>query len=375
MSAVLAVDAHNLARIRSGVEVYADNILRHLDAPRFSFRLFSDLPLAEPPVQGYEILPLPFASGVTGRNYVGPLWFHWTLARQAARIRADLLWSPYFFVPLGSSVPTVATIHDTAPLDSRSRSYPPVWRRYFLWMLAHSARHARHIIVPSQRIADNLQHAFGTPGERISVIPHGVAPEFFAPAEPAAATRLRAALGIDGRFILFVGSLGDRKNVITLVRAYAQLPPELQHECQLVIVGPGGSDEALVRGFLREAKLGGRVILAGYLEPRDLVELYKAAELLAFPSLSESFGLPVVEAMAAGTPVLTSNTSSLPDTAGDAAWLLDPTDVPRWTDALQRTLTEESLRADLRQRGLARARLYSWPEAARRHVEVFEACL
>jgi glycosyltransferase involved in cell wall biosynthesis len=103
--------------------------------------------------------------------------------------------------------------------------------------------------------------------------------------------------------------------------------------------------------------------------------LYKVADVFALPSLCESFGLPIIEAMAAGVPVLTTNVTSIPEVAGDAALLLPPTDVAAWTEALRRVLTEEALRGDLRARGYARARLYSWPESARRHVEIFEACL
>jgi alpha-1,3-rhamnosyl/mannosyltransferase len=306
---------------------------------------------------------------------MAPAWFHWTLVQAIRRMKADLLWSPYFFVPLRGHIPTVATIHDTNPLDIKARCHPPLWKRYFVWMLGYSARHARHIIVPSRRIADNLTRFFGTPGERISVVPHGVAEEFSAPVDGEEVARLRERLGIIGRFILFVGSLNDRKNAITLLRAYAGLPRELREGWQLVIVGPGGSDEELVKDFIRDQGLAGRALLAGYVEPRPLAELYKVADAFALPSLCESFGLPIIEAMAAGAPVLTSNVTSIPEVAGDAALLLPPTDVVAWTEALRRVLTEEALQADLRARGRARAQQFSWREAARRHVEIFEACL
>ncbi len=372
---VLAVDAHNLARRRSGVEVYLENVLRQLEAPHLDLRLFTDLPLPEAPKQGYEVIRVPLSSARVGKNLMAPFWFHGALVRAARRAHADLLWSPYFFVPLGERLPTVATVHDTNPLDITAKSHPPLWRRYFLTMLRYSAQHARHIIVPSQRIADNLTRFFGTPTERVTVIPHGVAAEFSTPVDESAVRALTERLGIAGRFILFVGSLDDRKNAITLLRAYAGLPRAVREENQLVIVGPGGSDEQLVREYVREQGLEGRALLAGYLAPRPLAELYKAAEVFALPSLCESFGLPIIEAMAAGAPVLTSNVTSLPEVAGDAALLLPPTDVPAWTEALRRVLTEPSLHADLRARGWARARLFSWPEAARRHIEVFEACL
>ncbi len=375
MSAVIAVDAHSLARPRSGVEVYLDNILRHLQAPNLDLRLLTDLPPTITPPQRCDLVSIPFSSARVGKNLMAPVWFHWALVRAMQRMRADLLWSPYFFVPLRGRIPTVATVHDTNPLDIKAKCHPPVWKRYFVTMLGYSARHARHIIVPSRRIADNLTRFFGTPTERMSVVPHGVAEEFSSPVNEVEVKRLRQRLGITGRFLLFVGSLNDRKNAITLLRAYAALPRDLREEHQLVIVGPGGSDEELVRSFVRDQGLEGRALLCGYVEPGPLTELYKVADLFALPSLCESFGLPIVEAMAAGVPVLTTNVTSIPEVAGEAALLLPPTDVPAWTDALRRVLTEDALRDDLRRRGLARARLYSWPQAARRHVEIFEACL
>lgn len=372
---LVAVDAHSLARPRSGVEVYLENILRYLEAPGLDLRLLTDIAPRQVPPQGIEVISVPFTSAQTGRNLMAPVWFHWALARAVRRMRADLLWSPYFFVPLGCRTPTVATVHDTNPLDIKAKCHPPLWKRYFLAMLGYSARRARHIIVPSQRIADNLGRFFGTPASRISVVGHGVAPEFSSPVREEVVAELRERLGVPGRFILFVGSLNDRKNAITLLRAYAELPRELREEVQLVIVGPGGSDEQLVKRFIAEKGLSGRAILAGYIEPAPLTELYKVAEVFALPSLCESFGLPIVEAMAAGVPVLTSNVTSLPEVAGDAALLLPPTEVAAWREALSRLLADDALREDLRQRGLARARLYSWPQAARRHAEIFEACL
>lgn len=371
--AVIAVDASILGRIMSGVGVYVENVLRYLDMPGVDFHLFSDVPL-EPiriPGRECEVVPLPFTSQVPGHNLLGPFWTHYLLPRAIKRQGIPLLWSPYFHVPLGFKGPTLATIHDTNPIDVKAKSHPPLWKAYFLRMLARSAHRAAHIIVPSQRIADALGTLYGTPADRITVIYHGVSEAFSAPSEPQKAEKLRADLGLDGPFLLFVGSLGDRKNAITLVRAYSQLPRELQQAYKLLIVGPGGSDEGMIRDLIREAHLEDRVLLTGYVDYSVVPELYKMAKVFALPSLCESFGLPIVEAMAAGTPVLTSNTTSIPEVAGDAAILLPPTDVEAWARELQRVLTDEATHADLRQRGYERAKRFSWPESARQHAEIF----
>ena len=199
---LIAVDAHSLARPRSGVEVYLDNILRHLDAPHLDLRLLTDLPPTIVPPQPWDLVPVPFSSARVGKNLMAPVWFHWALVRAMERMGAELLWSPYFFVPLRGKLPTVSTIHDTNPLDIKAKCHPPVWKRYFVSMLGYSARHARHIIVPSQRIADNLLRFFGTPASRVTVIPHGVADEFSAPLQEPVAADLRERLGITGRFLL-----------------------------------------------------------------------------------------------------------------------------------------------------------------------------
>lgn len=371
--AVIAVDASILGRIMSGVGVYVENVLRYLDMPGVDFHLFSDVPL-EPiriPGRECEVVPLPFTSQVPGHNLLGPFWTHYLLPQAIKRQGIPLLWSPYFHVPLFFKGPTLATIHDTNPLDVKVKEHPPLWKTYFLRTLARSAHRAAHIIVPSQRIADALVDLYKTPADRISVIYHGVSEAFSAPSDPAKAEKLRADLGIKGPFLLFVGSLDARKNALTLVDAYSRLPRELQQTYKLLIVGPGGPEEPKVRDFVQQAHLEDRVLLTGYVDYSVVPELYKMAQVFALPSLCESFGLPIVEAMAAGTPVLTSNTTSIPEVAGDAAILLPPTDVEAWTRELQRVLTDEATHADLRRRGYERAKRFSWPESARQHAEIF----
>jgi glycosyltransferase involved in cell wall biosynthesis len=369
----MAIDASVMARTRSGVAVYAANILRYLETDGLRCILFSDLPLAADLTYGHEqqVVPLPFTSQTCGRNLMAPLWLHGLLPRALDKWRPSLLWAPNFYLPWSYQRDTVATIHDLIPRQYRMHDHPYLWRKYFLLMLERTASNASHLIVGSQYVADSLRQLYGTPASRISVTPHGVADEYRTPPGPEAAGALRDALAVQGHYILCLGGFLERKNVITLIRAYSQLPRDLQQQYQLLVAGPSGCEERKIRDTVRVENLEDRVRFLGRVPQRLLPDLYKLATVFAFPSLAEGFGLPIVEAMAAGTPVLTSNTTSIPEVAGDAAILLPPTDVEAWARELQRVLTDEATHADLRQRGYERAKRFSWPESARQHAEIF----
>jgi glycosyltransferase involved in cell wall biosynthesis len=202
-----------------------------------------------------------------------------------------------------------------------------------------------------------------------------VSPEFLEPPDEEASARVRQALGLRGSFILFVGDLGDRKNAITLLRAYARLPRSLQAEYEVVLVGPSGCNQRLILDFVKQSGISDRVVFTGYLEHPVLAELCKMATLFAMPSLCESFGIPVIEAMASGVPVMASNTTSIPGVAGDAALLLPPEDVDAWAGELRAMLEDQEARRQWRERGHRRAREFSWETAGQQHVEVFRMVL
>jgi glycosyltransferase involved in cell wall biosynthesis len=186
--------------------------------------------------------------------------------------------------------------------------------------------------------------------------------------------RVRRRFGIDGPYLLFVGGLEPRKNLPTLLRAFSALPNELRPA--LVLAGasvPWNPEGRIALADALErlpAHSGGRVILTGYVGDPDRAPLYTGAEALAFPSRYEGFGLPVLEAMACGTPVVTSNVSALPEIAGDDAVLVDPEDAGSIAEGLRRVLEDEGLRARFRVAGPVRAARFTWDASARRHVEV-----
>jgi glycosyltransferase involved in cell wall biosynthesis len=241
---------------------------------------------------------------------------------------------------------------------------------------AETLKRADGVIAVSQNTKDDAVRVLGLAPSKISVIHSGIARSFFEiPAEAIDTVRERYRL--ERPFVLCVGTIEPRKNIDLLLDAYDQLAPSLRGECELVLAGPMGwaRPETIARiGALKESgalkKSAARYL--GYIPESDIVPLTAAAAVFAYPSLYEGFGFPVVQAMAAGVPVVTSRVSSLPEVAGEAALLIDPRSVSELRDALARLLLSPALRASLAERGRARARAFTWENCAARSLEFFE---
>jgi len=225
-------------------------------------------------------------------------------------------------------------------------------------------RRADGIIAVSASTRDDAVRALGIPESRFTVIHSGIAEAFFAP--PAAAIEeVRRRYRLERPFVLFIGTVEPRKNLDGLLDAWAALPPPIRGEFDLVLAGPIGWASPATLARVR----GTRYL--GYVPEPDLAPLTAAAAVFAYPSLYEGFGFPVAQAMAAGVPVVTSNVSSLPEVAGEAALLVDPRSLQELRDALERLLTSPSLRADLSARGLERAQRFRWERCAAESWEFF----
>jgi glycosyltransferase involved in cell wall biosynthesis len=236
-------------------------------------------------------------------------------------------------------------------------------------MMPRFLRAADAVIAVSECTKRDAIRFYRIPEEKITVIYEGVNPRF-RPASPEAIAAVRARYGLPERFILYVGTIEPRKNLTTLLEAFHHLLAT--YDLRLVIVGKKGWLYERFFRRLRELGLENRVLFTGYVPDEDLPAIYSAADLFVFPSLYEGFGLPVLEAMACGTPVICSNTSSLPEVAGDAALLVDPTDARALTGAMEQVLTNERLWATLRAKGMERARGFTWEKAAYRTWEVYQ---
>jgi glycosyltransferase involved in cell wall biosynthesis len=257
----------------------------------------------------------------------------------------------------------VVTVHDLA-FQRFPELFPHDWRWLYRAGLRAAAKHADAILVPSQSTADDLTASTSIPASRVHVTP--LAPSLVSSDQDPAGTSAR--LGVTPPYVLSVGTLEPRKNLVRLVRAYRQVAPDVPHA--LVLAGATGwRSEELDAELARHGP--GTVVRTGSLSSGDLDVLYRGADVFAYPSLYEGFGLPVLEAMARGVPTLASNTSSLPQVAGDAALLVDPTDVSEIAEGLARLLTEPAFAEDLRQRGLQRAATFTWAATARATLSVY----
>lgn len=266
----------------------------------------------------------------------------------------------------------VATIHDVIPYVHPETSSRLDWLIYRFW-LPLAVRRLDAVITDSQQSkADIVQYLPVSP-EKVTVIPCA-ANKRYRPMTIEEITPALARHGLDFPYILYVGSIAARKNLPRLLEAYAQLR-QWSTQWRLVIVGARKWKSSPVYETVQRLNLAEYVHFTGYVEEEDLPALYNGADLVTFPSLYEGFGLPVLEAMACGTPVVTSNSSSLPEVAGDAALLVEPTDVAAIAAAMRQLLEDKTLALELRARGLARAAQFSWERTARETIAVYEKVL
>ncbi len=284
------------------------------------------------------------------------------------RHRIDVVHAPVQVLPYLHRSRAVVTVHDLAFMLFPER-YHSAKQRYLRHLTAASVRRAARVVAVSTNTKADLVRLLRVPPERIVVVPNGV-DERFQPVDPAVVRAFRARQQLPERFVLYVGTLEPRKNLPRLVEAFARCREQI--DARLVIGGSQGWMFAEVFALIERLHLQEHVLLPGYLAEDDLAAWYAAADLFVYPSLYEGFGVPPLEAMAVGTPVVASNTSSLPEVVGDAALTVDPTDVEALAAAMVRGMTDEPLRERLRAAGRERARGYSWRAVAKRMAEVYQ---
>ncbi len=283
----------------------------------------------------------------------------------------DLFHSTAWNVPPGFRGPTVFTCHDLTFL-SHPQCHTLDNKVHCLTGLLRANLAGAHFLAVSQATADSLGQQLGIGAERVDVIHHGLPSDLRPLPRRQARRRLHERWQIDGAPVLAVGTLEPRKNLGRLLDAYAGLDDELRRAHPLVIAGGGGwKNDALLARCAEISNSGSTVHRLDPEGDDDLSLLYSAAAVFAYPSLAEGFGLPVIEAMACGTPVITSNASSLPEVAGDAAWLIDPLDTSDLRGALEELLLNPDHRKRLRARGRKRAATFTWAETARRTLDLY----
>jgi len=284
--------------------------------------------------------------------------------------KIDLVHSLAFVTPLVSPCPSVITIYDLSFLIF-SQSFKYLKRLYLTLLTRLSARKARRIITISESTKRDTVRLLGVSSKKVAVVYCGV-DRAFRPLPEREVASFRQKRGLPERIILFVGTIEPRKNVARLVEAYSHLK---DGQVKLVIGGARGWLYEEVFARVEELDLTGDVLFPGYIPPEELPLWYNAAELFVYPSLYEGFGLPPLEAMACGTPVITSNVSSLPEVVGEAGLTVDPMNSKGLAEAINQVLGDGALRQSMRERGLARASRFSWAKAARETVGVYRRAL
>lgn len=281
----------------------------------------------------------------------------------------DVLHSPDFIPPSHLRYPSVITVHDLAFL-----LYPdfltPQSARYY-GQVDGASRKARHIIAVSQSTKRDVIRLLGVPEDKVTVTYEAAHPTFRPLDHAEAHAHVEKRYGLADQFILFVSTIEPRKNLPLLLKAFKRMTEVYHPRATLVIAGTQGWLTERVNETVSSLNLDERVRFLGPVSVEELLYLYNAARVFALPSFYEGFGLPPLEAMACGTPVVVSNTSSLPEVVGDAGQLVDPNDVEAWSVALWRTLSDNELHSEMCEKGLRRAATFSWKRAARETLNVY----
>jgi glycosyltransferase involved in cell wall biosynthesis len=301
------------------------------------------------------------------------LWMQSVLPRLLRELQLDVCHYPNSIGPLASPCRYVVTIHDMT-LSFLPQFHP--WRKRMIVrpLIPLVARRAERIITVSEHARDDIVRLLRVPRTQVVVIPEAAAP-MFQVTSPVAQAQVRARYNLRGPYLLYVGTLEPRKNLARLIRAWHRLRRSGAIPHQLVLVGGRGWQDGELRRAIRSVDCGDALRVLGYVPTSDLPALYSAADAFAFPSLAEGFGLPVIEAMACGTPALISTALALRELAGDAALAVEPCDERAIADALDQLLNDAALRDDLRARGLQRAATFTWEAAARRTLAVYQAAV
>lgn len=367
---IVGIDATTLKGRLSGVGYYTARLIDSLANGAGEGALERVVVLSNQSVPLLQAERLRVHAG--DRFRVRSLWMQLLLPRILRKLRPDLVHFTNYLAPAACETPYVLSIHDMS-----LQLFPEchTWKKRMLTsrLLPLVARRARLVLAPSESTRRDVVRLLGLDPARVRVIPYAAAPGF-RPVPPDYA-RLERLYGVRPPYFLYVGTLEPRKNLARALRAFERALPSLPASTSFVLVGQRGWKYAATLRTASRPELRGRVVLPGYVPEEDLPALMSGALAFVYPSLYEGFGLPVVEAMACGTPVMTSRSSSLAEIAEGAALLVDPRDEGAMAEGLRALAGDAALRADLAARGRQRAALYSWDRTGRETVAAYREAL
>ncbi len=363
----IAFDGTTLRPGRTGVGYYTEHLLHHLAQESPDDDLFI---LSNRPVDTTRPLPERVRVEVSPWRVPRLAWMQMLAPRMLRRLRADVVHFTNGMVPIASPVPTVVTIHDMS-LTIYPRFHPP--RRVLLNrpLVDLAARRADAIITVSQSAKRDIVGLYHLDPERVHVVHEAAAPSFRPITDLRDFERVRRQYGLADRFILYVGTIEPRKNLPRLIEGFAKRRKNGELPHQLVCAGPYGWLSRDVENLIERLQIGDAVRFTGYVPFADLPAIYNLAEMFVFPSIYEGFGLPVIEAMACGTPVITGRVPALDEVSGGAVEQVDRLEADALGDAMVALSGSRDRRESLRARGLDRARSFSWERAARETLSVY----
>ncbi|MBA3530409.1 MAG: glycosyltransferase family 4 protein [Ardenticatenales bacterium] len=369
----IGLNAHLLALGNSyrsaGISTYIYQLLRHLPlVSDFRYTAWMSEPGGELAGLTRRLTPLP-----TSRPAVRILWEQLLQPYGVARVRPDLLHGMAFVLPLWLTLPAIATIYDLTFLHV-PEAFRPLNRLYLRTMTQVSARRATHLCAIAEHGREDIARQLGVPLEKITVVYPGLDPAFATPPSASEVDDFRRRRGLPERFVLYVGTLEPRKNVPALIHAFAAIRRRVPG-VKLVLAGGKGWGFDEIFAEVERLGLGDEVHFPGFVPQDELALWYAAAELFVYPSRYEGFGLPPLEAMACGTPVIVSHATSLVEVVGDAGRMVSPDDEEALAEAMVALLTDPSAQASCRAQGLAQAARFQWRNSAATQAAVYQRVL
>ncbi|MBI4790942.1 MAG: glycosyltransferase family 4 protein [Chloroflexi bacterium] len=355
----------------AGINWYIFHLLQNLDPAKFDFTVFLSDPRAR---EHFCRLRLVQSRWPTHRPVARICWEQFVLPLALRQARIELAHALAFAGPLVNSIPWIVTIYDLS-FVRYPESFNAANRIYLNWAVRHSVRRADRVIAISESTKRDLVAQFGASPDKVAVVYCGSDPTFTPSQDQREVEMLRARRHLPEKMILHVGTIEPRKNIVRLLRAFARAKREARLPHRLALIGARGWKYAEVDAVIAAEGIASDVIFAGYVPQDELPLWYRAADLFVYPSLYEGFGLPPLEAMASGTPVVTSNAASLPEVVGDAALVVSPEDEAALAAAIVRALEDDGLRQELRARGLVQSAKFSWARAARETMDLYDAVL
>lgn len=368
----IGINALPMAGHRSGIGNYTYNLINSLGLVdnQNQYRVYvSNQTVWKTGFTNLETVRVKLLSSGSGARI---LWEQLCWPAASLRSDLDLMHYPDYALPVLSSIPAVITVHDVS-----FHICPETFSRRKLFtkrLLSGPSLHKAHrIITDSENTKNDLLEYFRVPQEKVEVIPIGVDHRLFQPlSQEQAGEYCRKRLNLDIGYLLYLGTLEPRKNIVSLIRAFKLLKERYRLPQKLVIAGSKGWLFREIFRLTESLGLAGEIVFAGYVPEEDLPKLYSGAGVFVYPSIYEGFGLPPLEAMACGIPVVSSNVSSLPEVVGKAGLLVEPLDIEAIAEAIYQVLNSPGLAAELVLRGIERARQFTWEKTAGKTLAVYE---